>query len=83
MPREISKEEKERVLSEIGMLTIRQAVKSEGMLVSSQLNTVVNWHIAEVWVKKKSHDYDVPEDVLKAIIIEHLKDRAKEEIDKY
>lgn len=81
--KEISDEDRQQVLSEVGMQTIRQAVKKEGMLVSSVPNMTINWHAAEVWAKRGAHDYGVSEEVLRAILIGHLKECSKVEIDRY
>lgn len=81
--RVISEEEKQKVLSEVGMHTIRQAIEHEGMLVSSSSSTTIDWHAASVWVKRRAHDFGVTEEVLESIVINYLKERAKEEIEKH
>jgi len=81
--REISEEEKQSVLSDVGMRTISHAVEREGMLIFSPATMHINWSSAKTWAKMMSHEYSVTEDVLTAIIIEHLKARAMKEIQEY
>lgn len=81
--REITEEERQQVLSEVGMRTISHAVQKEGMLIYGPPSLQINWYAAKTWAKMMAHDYGVTEDALVAIIIDHLKARAIEEIQKY
>lgn len=84
MSREITQEEKDKVLGQIGMLTIRKAVASEGMLTSNALNLVVDWHKAETWVKKKASEAEeIEEVVLREILMDLIRERAKAEIENH
>lgn len=79
----ISEEQRKKVLEEVGMHTIRQAIEHEGMLVSSASSITMDRHAATVWVKRRAHDFGVSAEVLESIVMGYLKQRAKEEIDKY
>jgi len=81
--REVTEEEKQSVLMEVGMRTVSHAVEKEGMLIFSPANMHINWASAKTWAKMMSHEYNVTEEVLTAIIIDHLKVRAMAEIQGY
>jgi hypothetical protein len=79
----VTEEDKQKVLLEVGMRTISHAVQKEGMLIYGPPSLQINWYAATTWAKMMAHDYGVTEDVLTAIIVEHLKARAIEAIQKY
>jgi|GEM_PF-4944761 len=79
----ITEEQKKKVLEEVGMHTIRQAIEHEGMLVSSASSITMNRHAAIVWVKRQAPNFGVSAEVLESIVMGYLKERAKEEINKY
>ncbi|NTW27348.1 MAG: hypothetical protein HGA36_03420 [Candidatus Moranbacteria bacterium] len=85
---DISAEDRRHVLSEVGMIIFRGDADKRGMLyidVSSNIvrNVIVNWSEAAAWSTLRALELRVPEKTLRIIMLEYLRQRAIEEIEKY
>ncbi|HMN18985.1 MAG TPA: hypothetical protein PKA31_00105 [Candidatus Moranbacteria bacterium] len=81
MQKEFSEQQRRNVIEEVGMSSIRNAIRKEGMLVFGNV-ICVNPRSAELWCKKKAIECHVPEIILLQIVKDLLKEMAKAEIEK-
>ena len=79
---EIADEERKHMLSEVGMIMVRNALQS-GLLIVSSSNILINWNEADAHVKIKSNELGVDYASLRTIIVGYLKERAIEQVEKY
>ncbi len=80
---DITDVEKAKVLAEVGMQTIRNAVRDGGMLICGFPSSSINWNNFETWVTMHAHSLEVSAGVLREVLLEYLKECAIKEINSY